>query len=138
MKSGLAGLMLLGFLIFVETDKEASAYSFVDHSETIETIASLSETAAHYETILKMILPGYEAGQPFFSTPVTVTSYNPVKEQCDSTPLINSANKLVAPGQVAISQGFRKRIGLEIGDIILLGNFGLFVVTDHMNTRFDN
>lgn len=129
--------ILAAVLLFVGNKKDASTYSFTDHEETIEHISNLSETVDHYENIIQMLLPGYEQAQPFFSTQVTVTSYNPVEAQCDDTPLINSANQLVAPGQVAISQGFRKRIGLEFGDFIILENFGLFVVTDHMNKRYD-
>lgn len=41
------------------------------------------------------------------------------------------------PGQVAISSGFRKRIGLKLGDIILLENMGMFHVVDHMNSRYN-
>jgi hypothetical protein len=71
----------------------------------------------------------------FFSTLVTLSSYNPVKEQCDDTPLTESDNRLVAPGILALPKHYRKELGIELGQIVWIPPYGQFIVRDHMNSR---
>ena len=58
----------------------------------------------------------------------TLTAYNPVEEQCDSTPLITASNKMVREGYVANNC-------LPFGTIVKIdGKY--YEVQDRMNSRY--
>lgn len=68
-------------------------------------------------------------------TTVIASSYNPLEEQCDKTPLIDSNNKLVMPGTLAIPRHWREELGLPLGTRVVLSGLGSFTITGHMNDR---
>lgn len=68
-------------------------------------------------------------------TTITLSSYNPVEEQCDSDPLIAADNNLIAPGVLAFPKHYRLALGLEFGQIVWAPPYGQFIVRDHMNSR---
>lgn len=70
------------------------------------------------------------------SVKVTVTSYNPTRRQCDSTPLYGSDGELVTPGIIAVSQDLRKKYGIKDGDVVILEGYGKFTVKDSMHPRW--
>lgn len=78
--------------------------------------------------------PSFRPGN-VYSTSVTLSSYNPVKEQCDNTPLISSDNKLVTPGIVALPKHYREDLNISLGQIVVIPPYGQFLVRDHMNNR---
>ena len=79
---------------------------------------------------------------------VTVTTYNPTKEQCDSTPNITADGTRIKPWRatdyrfVALSRDLLSRWGgpFEYGDYIVIegtdGWDGIYQVRDTMNPRF--
>lgn len=81
---------------------------------------------------------------------VTVTNYNPVKNQTDNTPNILAdlseiqTEKASRYQYVAVSRNLHERWGgfLKFGDLILLknaeGKDGIYIVKDVMNQRFVN
>lgn len=68
---------------------------------------------------------------------VEVTAYNPVLEQCDSTPELNAIMEKVKPGTVAVSRDLWER-GWTFGKKIYLRGLGVFRVADLMNPRHNN
>ena len=103
---------------------------------TIEKIVYIEKEHPHLK-LMKEMLPGYTEKTPIYSIPVTLSSYNPTVEQCDADPFINSANMLVAPGQVAIPKLFRLKLGLKLKQFIVVSGYGIFQVVDHMNKRYE-
>lgn len=79
-----------------------------------------------------------------FTTHVTITTYNPVKEQCDATPLITADGtkinlKHLKSGKqriVAISRDLLWCIPL--GSIIEIDGFGRYEVRDLMHARYNH
>lgn len=67
---------------------------------------------------------------------VTVTSYNPTRKQTDNTPLYGNDGELVVPGILAISSDLRNKYNIHNGDVVLLGEFGKFIVKDSMHPRW--
>lgn len=75
---------------------------------------------------------------------VTLTYYQPVTEQCDSTPLITADNSRIdldklARGEIkwcAVSQDLRDR--LPFGSSISIPGLGVYKVRDVMNPRHRN
>jgi 3D (Asp-Asp-Asp) domain-containing protein len=67
--------------------------------------------------------------------PVTVTAYNPVRSQTDSTPLITASNKRVRVGMVALSRDLEREFGFAFGDVVYLDGLGRFVFEDRMHCR---
>jgi len=68
---------------------------------------------------------------------VTVTCYNSVKSQTDSTPLLTAINSKIGPGQVAVSSDLLSK-NFTFGRTIWIEGFGVYVITDVMNKRFRN
>jgi 3D (Asp-Asp-Asp) domain-containing protein len=66
---------------------------------------------------------------------VTITSYNPTKRQCDSSPFYGPKGELVTPGIVAISKDLREA-GIKHGDKVILEGYGVFTVADSMHHRW--
>lgn len=129
-------VLLLIFISFLQPTTPTST-SFDKSDLNLQELKSLLFKKERADRLLKAALPGYNVEDPLYAITVTVTSYNPLEAQCDDTPLIDSNNKLVMPGTVAIPQGFRKKIGIKLGQTILLEDLGLFTVTGHMNDRFE-
>ena len=81
---------------------------------------------------------------------VTVTTYNPTKEQCDSTPNITADGTRIKPWRatdyryVALSRDLLSRWGgpFEYGDYIVIegtdGWDGIYQVRDTMNPKWTN
>lgn len=67
---------------------------------------------------------------------VAVTSFNPVKSQCDNSPLIGANGTMVTPGQIAISRDLQSKYGIKFGEKVVIEGFGVFTVNDFMNSRF--
>jgi len=63
---------------------------------------------------------------------LTVTAYNPTKEQTDSTPMITSSNKRVKPGMVAVSRDLFYEYGWTYGKKIEIEGWGIFEIQDKM------
>lgn len=77
-----------------------------------------------------------------FTTHVTITTYNAVRSQCDSSPLITADGTKIDHGKlksgkqkiVAISRDLLHEIPL--GSIIDIEGYGIYEVRDTMNSRF--
>jgi hypothetical protein len=41
------------------------------------------------------------------------------------------------PGTIAIPEKFREKIGIKLGQKVLLEGYGIFTITGHMNSRFN-
>ena len=68
--------------------------------------------------------------------PVSVSAYNPTRDQCDSTPFITASNQRVRKGIVALSRDLEKEFGLKFGDKVHLLGIGTFVFADRMHRRW--
>ena len=81
-------------------------------------------------------------GKSLFTTHVTITTYNAVRSQCDSSPLITADgtkidHRKVKSGEqriVAISRDLLYAIPL--GSLIYVEGHGYYEVRDTMNSRF--
>jgi hypothetical protein len=129
-------LVVLTFLIFLHPTNPSST-SFTKEDLNLTDTRILVAKVERLENLLEFAMPGYTPDDPVFSTTVTATSYTPLKAQWDSTPLSDSPTKLVKPGTVAVPQAYRQRIGMKLGQRVLLEGYGMFTVTGHMNDRFE-
>ena len=78
----------------------------------------------------------YSIYAPFLGIPVTITAYNPVSTQTDSTPNITASNKEATLGMIALSRDLEKDFGFEFGDPVTIYNIGVFEFEDRMNKRW--
>lgn len=67
---------------------------------------------------------------------VTVTSYNPTPAQGWGDGLHCYTGKLATPGIISISHDLKKKHGIKLGQKVILGQYGQFIVGDFMNKRF--
>ena len=70
--------------------------------------------------------------------PVTVTAYNAVPGQTDSTPFITASNTRVRTGICAVSRDLENRLGLRFGDMLHLEGIGPCEFQDRMHRRKRN
>jgi len=68
---------------------------------------------------------------------VTVTAYNPVEAQTDSTPRITACNTAVAPWTIAVSEDLFS-IGWTCGKKVRLRGVGIVIINDVMHNRKTN
>lgn len=68
--------------------------------------------------------------------PVSVSAYNPLVGQTDSTPFITASMQRVRSGIIALSRDIEKSFGLEFGDKVHLLGLGTFEFQDRMNKRW--
>lgn len=129
-------LWAVALLLFISFLQPADTTSFIKNEFHLKELKILAKKEARANEILEIALPGYSSEKQLFSTTVTVTSYNPLEHQCDDTPLIDSNNKLVMPGTVAMPKAYREKMGISLGQTIVLEGLGAFTVTGHMNARF--
>lgn len=66
---------------------------------------------------------------------VTVSAYNPLSNQTDSTPLITASNKRVQEGFCAVSRDLEEQLKLKFGDLIHLDGIGTCEFQDRMSRR---
>lgn len=92
------------------------------------------------------ITPNIFGGNKYdkFTTHVTLTSYNPVKKQCDNTPLITANGTKINLNKLrqkkikiaAISRDLLWIIPMD--SIIYIEGHGYYVVADVMNKRYNH
>jgi 3D (Asp-Asp-Asp) domain-containing protein len=78
------------------------------------------------------LFSGFDIEEPFISKHVNITCYTSRKEETDVTPLHAANMSLVKPGSIAVSQDLKHLVGKEV----LVKGFGIFVVSDVMNSRY--
>jgi hypothetical protein len=132
--AAILGFLFIGIPLLHPT--VPSEADFTKGQLNLKEFSALKATSDRQELLLGTLLPGFTSDKQLFSTSVTVTSYNPLEKQCDDSPLIDSNNKLVMPGTIAIPQEYRKKIGIILDQTVMLEGYGLFTVTGHMNDRF--
>ena len=69
---------------------------------------------------------------------VTVSAYNPLPGQTDSTPFITASNQAVREGICAVSRDLEKRLKLRFGDFVYLEGIGVCEFQDRMHRRKRN
>ena len=107
----------------------------ISKTDTEQRLSVITEELDWYRSVTKDIFgPNFKPGN-LRSTTVNLSSYNPLEEQCDDTPLIASDNGLVAPGILALPQHYRKSLGFELGKLVWIPPYGQFIVRDHMHDR---
>lgn len=67
---------------------------------------------------------------------VTVTSYNPTKQQGWGDGSRTADGNLSKPGVLAVSHDLQQKYGLKMGKKVVVKGYGTFVVGDLMNKRF--
>lgn len=73
---------------------------------------------------------------PWYQTPgIRITTYQAVKEQCDSRPWETANGAVVNYHTVAISPDLRDRLGWQLGDRLFIPGFGLYYINDLTNAR---
>jgi 3D (Asp-Asp-Asp) domain-containing protein len=87
-----------------------------------------------YEGILEEALG--VVPQHVYSIPVTVTAYSARRAETNSEPWWTADMTLSRVGILAVSRDILNELGLEYGQTVILGNYGVFKVHDTMNKRF--
>ena len=67
---------------------------------------------------------------------ISVSAYNAIPNQTDSTPFIMASGKRVYEGAIALSRDIERDFGLKFGDKIHLLGIGTFVFLDRMHRRW--
>ena len=78
----------------------------------------------------------YEA-EAVFSLVVTATAYTARAAECNSEPWVTSSGTPSRVGAIAISRNLEK-LGIGLGDLVIIKGMGLFRVEDRMNARWTN
>jgi len=111
------------------------------------TITLFTPTPLGVEHILKELTKGVvrkesefekdvmKLAQRVVSIPVEITSYNADPAQTDSTPTITASGQTVREGICALSRDIEQEFGLEFGDKVDLGKWGVYEFQDRMNKR---
>lgn len=79
-----------------------------------------------------------------FTTHVTITTYNAVRSQCDSSPLITADGtkidhrKLKSGKQKIVAISRDLLYAIPLGSIIDIEGYGIYEVRDTMNSRFNH
>ena len=79
-----------------------------------------------------------------FTTHVTITTYNAVRSQCDSSPLITAdgtkidRNKVKSGEQKIVAISRDLLYAIPLGSIIDIEGYGKYEVRDTMNSRFNH
>ncbi len=71
-----------------------------------------------------------------FSVQVTVTAYSARVEECDATPWLTADGSLSTVGQLAVSRDLLSEVGLHYGQLVTVGDLGMFRISDTMNKRW--
>ena len=70
---------------------------------------------------------------------VTVTAYNNLPEQTNSSPNIGASNRKVFEGSIALSRDIIRTYSVKYGDVVcIMAQDKCYIVEDTMNKRFDN
>jgi len=69
------------------------------------------------------------------SKKLTITAYNPVKEQTNLQPTITASMRLIKPGMVAVSRDLFYS-GWSFGKKVYIERHGVFEIQDLMNERY--
>jgi 3D (Asp-Asp-Asp) domain-containing protein len=72
----------------------------------------------------------------FNTLKVTATAYTARKEECNSEPWITASGTPSRVGVIAISRDL-ERVGVNLGDFVIVKGMGLFRVEDRMNKRWE-
>jgi 3D (Asp-Asp-Asp) domain-containing protein len=112
-----------------------------DRNEVIagrnETIANQLRTIDQLEGILSYAFDQEYSGQAFKTMTVTATAYTAREEECNSEPWITASGTPSRVGVIAVSRDMEK-LGIKLGDVIIIKGMGMFRVEDRMNKRWKN
>ena len=132
-------IMLLVVLLLANNhignlESKLKTYSIVSIEKEVIIVKISRELTWYKEQSQRILGKNFKLGN-LMSTTINLSSYNPVEEQCDSTPLIASDNGLVTPGILALPKHYRLDLGFELGQIVWIPPYGQFIVRDHMHSR---
>jgi 3D (Asp-Asp-Asp) domain-containing protein len=135
----LCGLTLGISALFGGQPKEVQASLPADDSVQLEVqqniIDSQSQTIDQLEGVLSQALGQEYRGQPFNTMSVTATAYTAREEECNSQPWITASGTPSRVGVIAVSRDMEK-LGVRLGDLVIIKGMGLFRVEDRMNKRW--
>ncbi len=93
------------------------------------------QAIAQLESVLSHALGQEYRGQPFNTLAVTATAYTAREEECNSQPWITASGTPSRVGVIAVSRDMEK-LGIRLGDLVIIKGMGLFRVEDRMNKRW--
>lgn len=112
-------------------------HSLYQHKYNPKVITKvIKENNPLHEELLKKIFKGIPTVE--FTTTVTVTAYSARSKETDKDPWFTADMSLSRVGMLAISRDLFKKYGLYYGQIVILGDYGIFQIHDTMNKRFTN
>jgi 3D (Asp-Asp-Asp) domain-containing protein len=77
-----------------------------------------------------------EEGDNVYTAFVTVSAYTASEDECDSSPELTAHMTPSRIGTVAVSRDILKKLGLHLGQTIVLPTYGAFMIEDVMNERW--
>lgn len=107
-------------------------------AEMASAVADLEVLVAEIkrdDAILSTIFGKFERSSPIYTMPVTVTCYTSRVQETNANPYETASGSLVSRGIVAVSRDLLEEIGLSYGQRVFLDGYGIYVVTDTMNSR---
>ncbi len=94
-----------------------------------------NQAIAQLEGVISHALGQEYRGQPFNTLAVTATAYTAREEECNSQPWITASGTPSRVGVIAVSRDMEK-LGIRLGDLVIIKGMGLFRVEDRMNKRW--
>ena len=135
----LCGITLALGTLFGGQPRDVQASLPAGHSIPLEEqqgiINNQSQTIAALEDILSHAIGQEYRGQPFSTMAVTATAYTAREEECNSEPWITASGTPSRVGVIAVSRDMEK-LGIRLGDLVIIKGMGLFRVEDRMNKRW--
>lgn len=102
--------------------------------EIVEVFTKDDSKDLFYGAILKEVFGVVPTA--VYNIPVTVTAYSARAKETNSEPWWTADMTLSRVGILAVSRDILNEVGLEYGDTVILGDYGVFKIHDTMNKRF--
>ena len=135
----LVAMVVAGFVAIhyspVSSLQQDIAYLEAEMASAVSDLELLASEIERDDAILKTIFGEFDRSRPMLTLPVTVTCYTSRVKETDSTPHTTASGSLVSRGIVAVSRDLLSEVGLSYGQRVFLDGYGIFVVTDTMNSR---
>ncbi len=113
--------------------------SLSEHTAIVESrqliIDQQQKDLDNLEAILSYALGEQFSGQGYNTMTVTATAYTARKEECNAQPWLTASGTPSRVGVIAVSRDMEK-LGIKMGDMIIIKGMGLFRVEDRMNKRW--
>ncbi len=109
------------------------------HQAEVQTKTQISNLQAENARLTGIIGDAFDSDydqESVFSKVVMASAYTARAEECDEEPWVTSSGRPSRVGAIAVSRDL-ERLGVNLGDMVIIKGMGLFKVEDRMNKRWE-